>query len=182
MCVCEAMHPLSYTPLTSTPKSLLVGNDNLALLDSNNDVVGVLAVNSATNRVSGTEDFTDTTRKVLGERLVGHLTGNVVNLVKGDVTGVLDVLLLLPVPRRLLEGLDDKGRGGRNNGDGSLPVLDSELDSHSETFPVTSGLGNVFSDLLGGETKGTDLGGQSGRGTDLTTGRSEVDDLFECRI
>lgn len=32
------------------------------------------------------------------------------------------------------------------------------------------------------ETKGTDLGGQSGRGTDLTTGRSEVDDLFECRI
>lgn len=29
------------------------------------------------------------------------------------------------------------------------------------------------------ETKGTDLGGQSGRGTDLTTGRSEVDNLFE---
>lgn len=29
------------------------------------------------------------------------------------------------------------------------------------------------------ETKGTDLGRQSGRGTDLTTGRSEVDNLFE---
>lgn len=29
------------------------------------------------------------------------------------------------------------------------------------------------------ETEGTDLGGQSGRGTDLTTGRSEVDNLFE---
>lgn len=70
------MHPLSYMPLTSMPKSLLVGNDNLAFLDSNNDVVGVLAVNSATNRVGGTEDFTDTTREVLGERLVGHLTGN----------------------------------------------------------------------------------------------------------
>lgn len=63
-------------PLTSMPKSLLVGNDNLAFLDSNNDVVGVLAVNSATNRVGGTEDFTNTTREVLGERLVGHLTGN----------------------------------------------------------------------------------------------------------
>lgn len=70
------MHPISYMPLTSMPKSLLVGNDNLAFLDSNNDVVGVLAVNSATNRVGGTEDFTDTTREVLGERLVGHLTGN----------------------------------------------------------------------------------------------------------
>lgn len=75
-CVCEAMHPLSYMPPTSMPESLLVGNDNLALLDSNNDVVGALAVNSATNRVSSTEDFADTTREVLGERLVGHLTGN----------------------------------------------------------------------------------------------------------
>lgn len=77
-------------PLTSMPKSLLVGNDNLAFLDSNNDVVGVLAVNSATNRVGGTEDFTDTTREVLGERLVGHLTGNLeshsVCLVK-NITG-----------------------------------------------------------------------------------------------
>lgn len=43
---------------------------------------------------------------------------------------MLDVLLLLPVPRRLLEGLDDKGRGGRNNGDGSLPKVDaSEIET-----------------------------------------------------
>lgn len=32
------------------------------------------------------------------------------------------------------------------------------------------------------ETKGTDLGGQSGRGTDLTTGRSEVDDLLSVEF
>lgn len=50
---------------------------------------------------------------------------NIVDLVKGDVTGVLDVLLLLPVPRGLLEGLDDKGRGGGNNGDGGLPIVDA---------------------------------------------------------
>lgn len=50
---------------------------------------------------------------------------NVVDLVKGDVTGVLDVLLLLPVPRGLLEGLDDKGRSGGNNGDGGLPIVDA---------------------------------------------------------
>lgn len=43
---------------------------------------------------------------------------------------MLDVLLLLPVPRRLLEGLDDKGRGGGNNGDGGLPIVDaSEIET-----------------------------------------------------
>ena len=60
----------------------------------------------------------------------GKDIAHVVDLVKGDVTGVLDVLLLLPVPRRLLEGLDDKGRGGRNNGDGGLPKVDaSEIET-----------------------------------------------------
>jgi hypothetical protein len=49
-----------------------------------------------------------------------------------------------------LEGTDDEGRGGGNNGDGGLTVLDSELDSHTETLPVTGGLGDVLTDLLGG--------------------------------
>jgi hypothetical protein len=60
---------------------------------------------------------------------------------------VLDVLLLLPVTRRLLnkryergiemetgprtlERPDDQGGGGRNNGDCCLPILDRKLDSH----------------------------------------------------
>lgn len=55
----------------------------------------------------------------------GKDIAHVVDLVKGDVTGVLDVLLLLPVPRGLLEGLNDKGRGGGNNGNGGLPAVDA---------------------------------------------------------
>lgn len=99
------------------------------------------------------------------------------DLVEGNVTGVGNVLLLLSVPRRLLQGLDDQRGSGRNNGDLGLTVLDGQLNSDSETLPVTSGLGDIFTDLLGGETEGTDLGGQSGRGTDLTSDGSEVDDL-----
>jgi len=47
---------------------------------------------------------------------------------------VLDVLLLLPVTRRLLEGLDDEGGSGGNDGNSGLTVLDGETDSDTETF------------------------------------------------
>ena len=41
-------------------------------------------------------------------------------------------------------------------------------------YPVTSVLGNIFTDLLGGQTERTNLGGQSRLGTDLTTSHSQV--------
>lgn len=47
---------------------------------------------------------------------------------------MLDVLLLLAVPGGLLERLDDEGRCRGDNRDGGLTILDSELDSDTETF------------------------------------------------
>jgi hypothetical protein len=124
---------------------------------------------------------------------VAHGAGDLDDLVEGDRLGVLDVLLLLAVTGRLLKGLDDEGRGGGNDGDGSLTVLDAELDGDTEsflygeldieispylefgvTYPVSSGLGDIFTDLLGRQTKGTDLGGKSGGGSDFTTSGTEV--------
>ena len=90
---------------------------------------------------------------------------------------MLDVLLLLAVTRWLLEGLDDEGRGGWNNGDGGLTVLDGKTDGNAESLPVTSSLGDIFSDLLWGETERTNLWSKCGRSTDLTSGGTEVDDL-----
>jgi len=90
---------------------------------------------------------------------------------------VLDVLLLFAVTRRLLEGLDDERRSRGDDRDGGLTVLDGELDRDTETFPVTSGLGDIFTDLLGGETKRTDLRGKSRRCTNFTTSGTKVDDL-----
>ena len=51
--------------------------------------------------------------------------------------------------RRTLESLDDKGGSGGNDGDGGLTVLDGQLDGDTETLPVTSGLGDIFTDLFG---------------------------------
>jgi len=81
---------------------------------------------------------------------------------------------LLAVAGGLLEGLDEASSSGRNDGAGGLSVLDGELDGHAKSSPVLlGGLGDILTDLLGGETKGTDLGGQGGGGTHLTTGDTE---------
>jgi hypothetical protein len=74
---------------------------------------------------------------------------HVVDLVKGNVAGVGNVLLLLAVTGGLLERLDDERRGRGDDRNRSLTVLDRELDGHAETLPVTGRLGDVLSDLLG---------------------------------
>jgi hypothetical protein len=104
-------------------QSLLLRDLNLAGLDVVGDVLGAAAVNLAASGESSSEDLLDGT------------------------LGVLDVLLLLAVTRGLLKGLDDEGGSGWDDRDGGLTVLDGQLDSDTETLPVTSGLGDIFTDL-----------------------------------
>ncbi len=47
---------------------------------------------------------------------------------------MLDILLLFPVSWRFFQSSYDKGGCGGNNGDGSLSILDCELDCDSQTF------------------------------------------------
>ena len=47
---------------------------------------------------------------------------------------MLDVLFLLSVSRRLLQGFDDERGGGGDDGNGSLSVLDGELYCDTKTF------------------------------------------------
>lgn len=44
----------------------------------------------------------------------------------------------------------------------------------AKTNPVTSGFGDIFSDLLWGETERTNLWSKSRGGTDFTTSRAQV--------
>ena len=90
------------------------------VIDLVNDVVGSLTVNSAANRLSSPEDLLDDPTELLGHGSGSHHTGGLVDVLNGDVTAVLDVLHLLPVPGRLLQGLDDESRSGGNNRDGGL--------------------------------------------------------------
>ena len=68
---------------------------------------------------------------------------------------MLDVLLLLSVAQRLLERLDDVGRGGRDDHDGRLTVLADQLDRDVQALPGLGGLDDIIGDLLGGLGKAT---------------------------
>lgn len=151
---------------------------NLAGLDVVGDALGGAAVDLATGGEGSADNLKDSTLEGLGHGLVAHGAANLNDLVKRDGLGVLDVLLLFAVTRGLLEGLDDKGGGGGNDRDGGLTVLDGQADGDAETLPVASGLGDIFTDLLGRKTERTDLGRKGGRGTDLTSGGTEVDNLL----
>jgi|SRR5690242_7982512 len=128
-------------------KHLLLRDLDLARLDVVGDGLGGAAVNLATGGEGSSEDLKNGTLEGLGHGLEAHGPGNGDDLVERDGLGVLDVLLLLAVPGRLLKGLDDEGRGGGNDGDSSLTVLDGQLDGDAQTLPVTGGLGDVFTDL-----------------------------------
>ena len=73
---------------------------------------------------------------------------------------MLTMLDFLPVPGGLLEGLDDQGSGRGHDRNLGLTVLDGQLDGDLQTLPVSGGLGDVVTNLLGRQTKGTNLGGK----------------------
>ena len=57
-----------------------------------------------------------------GHRPGPHNPGGVDDVIDGDVAVVLDVLDLLAVPWRLLQGLDDEGGGRRNHRDLDIKI------------------------------------------------------------
>ena len=79
-----------------------------ALVDLINDIMRSLAVNSAADRLGSPEDLLDDSTELPGHGPGPHHTGSLVDVVNGDVPAVLDVLHLLSVPGRLLQGLDDE--------------------------------------------------------------------------
>ena len=168
-------------------------------VDVVDDVVWGTSIDGATDALSGSQDLLHGAGQLAGHAAGAHRPGNGQDIVVGNVAAVLDVLDLLAVPWGLLQGLDDQ-RGSRgHHSDGSHTVLDAQLDGDLQTLPVTSGLGNVVSDLLGRlrrhgiqrwrldlgfvyahpvdrtyQTQWTDLGGQGGSGTDLTADATHV--------
>jgi hypothetical protein len=126
---------------------LLLWDLNLARLDVVRDVLRAAAIDLAAGAESSAENLLDGTLQILGHGLEAHGAGDRDDLIEGNALGVLDVLLLLPVTRGLLEGLDDERRGRGDNGDLSLTVLDGQLDRDPKTLPVASGLGDIFTNL-----------------------------------
>ena len=105
------------------------------------------------------------------------LPGSVDDLVKSDVSTVLNVFLLLSVPWWLLEGFDDQGRSRRYHLNLDLSVLNGQFHCNPQTLPITSCLGNVITDLFWRQAKGADLGGQGRCGTNFPTSAPQVHDF-----
>lgn len=149
---------------------LLFRDLELTSVDLCHDIGRVLTVDGAANGVGSAKNLLAGSGEGAGHGAGAHHTCNFNNLVEVHVAVVLDVLGAgLAVACGLLEGLDDHGGGTGDKLNLSLTVLDDELDSDLESLPVEGGSLNVLTNLLGGETKGTNLGGKSGSGTDLTT-------------
>jgi len=89
-----------------------------------------LTIDGATNALGSSQDLLDVPSKVLGERFWTHFAGDIDDLVKRDVAGVLDVLLLLSIAWGFLESLDNKCGSSGDNVDFGLSVLDRKLDSY----------------------------------------------------
>jgi hypothetical protein len=65
---------------------------------------------------------------------VGHLAGDVVDLVEGDVARVLDVLLLLAVPRGLCGVSAGRGAGRGDGGNGGMTTRRSGRSEEMSCF------------------------------------------------
>ena len=139
---------------------------------------GALAIDGAANRYSGTKDFHDGALEGGSEGLGESVTGNLDDLSKGDVAAVLDVLDLLAVTWGLLEGADEARSGAGGQRDGGNTVLNDELAGHLETLPILGALLDIFTDLLGVQTQGANLRGESSSGGNFTTNGTDDDDFF----
>lgn len=121
----------------------------LTAVDLLNDLVRGEFVDGAADALRSSENLLYGTAQLVCQALEPHCSRNVNDGVKVDVSRVLDVLLLLPVARGLLERSDDEGRCRGNDRDGSLTVLNRQLNSDSKSLPFGSVLGNVLSNDLG---------------------------------
>lgn len=142
-----------------------------ASVDLSSDLLGRLLVNSATDGNAGSEDLLDSAAHFPGHGLVGfsHGLGNLKDIIELQVTVVNNVLDLLPVSAELLEGLQDQRSSGWQDSDSALSVLDGNLNLDFDTFPLSGGLLNVFTDFLWRKTDGTALWSKSGSRSDFTS-------------
>ena len=161
---------------------LLVRNLDFPVVDLIDDVVRVLAVDGASYGLSGAEDLLDGALELPGHGARSHDAGDFDDCVHGQVTVVLHIFDFLAVARWLLELLDDQGSGRWNHVDLGLSVLDGEFAGDFEALPVLSGLGNVFTDLLGRQTQRSDLGSQSRGRSNFPTNASQIDDFDFSRV
>ena len=107
---------------------------NLAAVNVITDSLGTPSINLTPDAVRSPQNLLDRPAQLLRHTLEPHRPRNPDDLVQRDALGMLDVLFLLAVAGRLLEGLDDECGCGGDEGDLSLSVLDGEAYSYAKAF------------------------------------------------
>ena len=143
--------------------------------DHSGHFLGALSVDGAAERDAGAEDLLHSAGELNSHRLGSHLLGDVDDVVHFEVSIVLYILLLLSIARAFLQGLDHERSSGGEDSNEALTVLDHQLNLDLDSSPVGGGLLDVFTDLLGGHTERTALGGESGGTGDFATNDLHVD-------
>lgn len=147
---------------------------DLTSIDEFADLLSALAVNSASERDSSAENLLDSAGELNSHGLCSHFLSDIDNVVHLEVSVVLHVLLLLSVSGTFLEGLDDERSGGGQNCNEALSVLDHHFNLNFDSSPVSGGLLDVFTDLLGRHTEGTALGSEGSGTGDFTSNHFHV--------
>ncbi len=78
-----------------------------------------------------------------------NLSGDVQDLIEGDVSAVLHVLHLFTVAFGLLQSFDYHGRSCGHNLNRGVTILADKLDSNVHALPCLGGLGDIVTNLLG---------------------------------
>ena len=148
---------------------------DLLLVDERCDLLGSLSVNGAAERHASSEYLLHCSFEFYSHGLGSELLCDINNVVHLEVAIVLDVLLLLSVSGAFLKSLDDERSSGGQHCNEALSVLNHHFNLNFDSSPVSGGLLDVFTDLLGGHTEGTALGGESGSTGDFSSYHFEVD-------
>merc|ERR1712216_1120908 len=140
---------------------LLVRADVLAVLDGLSAVLGVLTIDGVADATASSQNLEDGALELLGVGAATHGASNSVHIVPGNVAIVGDVLHLLAVPRRLLQGFDHQCGGRRHNLDGHLTVLHVKLEVTFMPFHSLVALHRSSPTDLGDSFMGPTLGARA---------------------
>jgi len=134
-----------------------VWNFYLPASDFVDDIMWVYPIYGTTDGLSGAQYLLHCSLELLGNGSMTHLTGDIYNLLKAQITAVSHILHLFSVSLWLLQLTDDEHGGRWNNIDFGHSILDGELAGDLQAFVLCRCSAYVFTNLFWIQAKGSNF-------------------------